>query len=665
MRLGVGGLLASLVILLLLTPVANGQEAPFGSIPSREAPGAWFGAVTTFTFGMASWERTSDCETGSFSPDVQGSLVYWANPSVDGCARITREFVIPFGATPLQLPNGPTGAFVNVQMTRETRTEGRDVAHPAYYAKVTFEDAQGGSEVYEFGASSASPGSSGSGGFTYRASEPRVQVTIEATTRAVVDTGPLSSGSEAGDTQIFALDFEEVAFTTTALISTVETADASEGAALGFEGYDAYHVMTVPTPAWMDSFLTDDEYEIEAAEFLIQHPADWTFVTRSLDPRLEGRVTTDRSPNVTLSAFGLRDTWGDGDLRLAWGAPGAAAVSETRIPGMIHGTIWATLILVPIGVGGMMLWWTRGRSVYLDGRERAWWGGVSLATASGYAALGFSDVLADTRTWPWSTGGLVAFGLLAAASVVAVWQTAATRRDDEILHRARLATRTEEMETALAGASHDLKTPLLAIDWLTQDLKQEIGSADPHEVEATVDRIRSSLTGMNTLVHELLDMGAVREGLHRETCDLQALVAKAVDETRTLQERHAAQVSVDVLPVAIRGDPARLRQVWRNLLSNAIKYGSQTPQVRITSERRDDAVVVHVDDDGPGVPPEHRARIFRLFERNPDDPRDVEGHGVGLALVRRIIDAHGGSLTIGTAPGLGGARFTVRLPRDR
>jgi len=140
-------------------------------------------------------------------------------------------------------------------------------------------------------------------------------------------------------------------------------------------------------------------------------------------------------------------------------------------------------------------------------------------------------------------------------------------------------------------------------------------------------------------------------------------VREVVERWRDEASRAGCQLHVDApAPVRGRWDPLRIDQVIENLLGNAIKYAPGKP-VRISVAARGDLAELCVSDDGPGIPPGAEARIFRRFER-ATDVRNYGGLGLGLYIVREIVEAHGGTISVDTAAGKG-ATFRVALPLHR
>jgi signal transduction histidine kinase len=143
--------------------------------------------------------------------------------------------------------------------------------------------------------------------------------------------------------------------------------------------------------------------------------------------------------------------------------------------------------------------------------------------------------------------------------------------------------------------------------------------------------------------------------------DLVPLVHDVVETLTALGDTDRVRVRIEAPPTAqVWADAGALRQVLINLLDNAVKYGPAEQTVSITIQQHASEVRVLVDDQGPGVAPSDRARIWRAFER-AHASRPDGGSGLGLSVVRQVVAAHGGRVAVGDAPG-GGARFSVTLP---
>ena len=206
-------------------------------------------------------------------------------------------------------------------------------------------------------------------------------------------------------------------------------------------------------------------------------------------------------------------------------------------------------------------------------------------------------------------------------------------------------------------AAHELKTPLTALGLQLQRLERTGGPSEP-----VASALRSARR-LGALVDTLLDVSRIATGqlaLERQDCDLAALAREVVERWCEESERAGCPVTFDA-PSAVRGvwDPLRLDQVVENLLGNAIKYAPGKP-VRISVSARDGVAELTVSDEGPGIPAGFESRIFGRFER-ASDVRNYGGLGLGLYIVREIVQAHGGSISVESGREKG-ATFRVLLP---
>jgi two-component system, OmpR family, sensor kinase len=211
----------------------------------------------------------------------------------------------------------------------------------------------------------------------------------------------------------------------------------------------------------------------------------------------------------------------------------------------------------------------------------------------------------------------------------------------------RLRGSLDAQRTFLAETSHELRTPLTALQGF---LDRASRRADPAVADELADARRIA-HAMSRMVSDLLQLsrGQVVEELDPHLVDLGADVVRRVAEEVPGVRVEATEGLVVV------GDPDRLRQLLRNLASNAIRAAGRPQGVTLALVRTGDEAEVSVRDDGPGVPPELRARIFEKFFRGPDG-----GSGLGLAISQQIAHAHGAELTCQSVPG--DTRFALRLP---
>jgi two-component system, OmpR family, sensor kinase len=256
----------------------------------------------------------------------------------------------------------------------------------------------------------------------------------------------------------------------------------------------------------------------------------------------------------------------------------------------------------------------------------------------------------------------------------------AQQESEEAAHQSE-----ERMRRFIADASHELRTPLTAIRGFAEYYRQrggttteaeasegngEIDKLTPDDLDRIMHRVEAEASRMGLLVEDLLLLARLdqQRPLDFRPVDLLALAADAVQDARILAPDRSIELSV--APGAafiVEGDEPRLRQVIGNLMTNALKHTPQgTPvNVRIASGALGDgrpAVVLDVADEGPGMKPEQAQRVFERFYRaDAARTRVAGGSGLGLAIVASLVAAHGGTVSVQTAPGEG-ADFSVKLP---
>lgn len=214
--------------------------------------------------------------------------------------------------------------------------------------------------------------------------------------------------------------------------------------------------------------------------------------------------------------------------------------------------------------------------------------------------------------------------------------------------------------------SHELRNSLGAIGSAARILRMDT-SADPSVVKARM-LIERQVAHMTRLVEDLLDVSRARSGQLRLQCqriDLRVLAAHAVETVEfTMQQRHHRMTtSFPDAPVWLQADPARLEQVFVNLLLNAAKYTDAGGSVELIVEQEEVEAIVRIRDSGIGMAPDVLPHVFELFVQADPSARQADaGLGIGLALVRSLVERHGGRVTAASV-GLGrGSEFAVRLP---
>ena len=240
------------------------------------------------------------------------------------------------------------------------------------------------------------------------------------------------------------------------------------------------------------------------------------------------------------------------------------------------------------------------------------------------------------------------------------------REREALRTRERLALREADRakDEFLAMLGHELRNPLSAITTSVQVMRSApAGSGMETQARTIIERQSRQMT---RLIEDLLDvsrltMGKVR--LHPEAFDLEQLVRHLVQTWEQSRRIEAGRVSVLTQPAWVRADRARVEQVFANLLDNATKFTPPNRVIAVEVRRDGDDAVLEVRDQGAGIAPEMLGEVFKLFVQGPQGPdRTRGGLGLGLAVVRRLVEMHGGSVRAASAGPNLGSTFTVRLP---
>ncbi|GGQ63036.1 two-component sensor histidine kinase [Streptomyces althioticus] len=235
--------------------------------------------------------------------------------------------------------------------------------------------------------------------------------------------------------------------------------------------------------------------------------------------------------------------------------------------------------------------------------------------------------------------------------------------DDSLAVRAEAELR---LRRFVADASHELRTPLMSVRGYA-DLFQYAAANEPAEREKHLARLRAEAARMGILLDDLLllarlDAEEVEAPLRTADTDLTELVQQAADAFRAGRPTHPLTVTAHATePLVLRLDPQRIRQVLDNLLANAAVHTPPGTPVSVELDAVPGTVLVRVADAGPGIPADHRDRVFDRFYRvDKARTRDRGGSGLGLAVARSLVRAHGGDIGLTSRPGA--TVFTVRLP---
>jgi signal transduction histidine kinase len=234
----------------------------------------------------------------------------------------------------------------------------------------------------------------------------------------------------------------------------------------------------------------------------------------------------------------------------------------------------------------------------------------------------------------------------------------AYEREHEVVEELRAL---DEMKNAfLSALSHELRTPVTAILGLARTIEHDYERIDPAEVKEFIRRIASKASKLDRLLNDLLDLDRLRHGLlapARRLGNIADLVRHVVGE---LDGHERQRITLECEDVLVAVDHTQAERIIENLVINALTHTPPDSPVWVRTSAKDDGVLLIVEDSGPGVPAELRAAIFEPFKQ-AGISKHAPGVGIGLSLVARFADSHGGRAWVEDRPG-GGARFLVFLP---
>lgn len=225
-----------------------------------------------------------------------------------------------------------------------------------------------------------------------------------------------------------------------------------------------------------------------------------------------------------------------------------------------------------------------------------------------------------------------------------------------------LEAQNTELERFAYAVSHDLKTPLLTVKWLLGTLREDLEDRGLKSASTHLARADAAADQMAQLLHDLLELARVGRVVNpAQQVPVTDLVREALELTAGPIRARGVHVEFQPGTENFFGDRCRLIEVVQNLIDNAVKYmGDQTnPCIEIRTTRRDDQLTCRIRDNGIGINPRYQDRVFKLFEQI--DP-NAEGSGVGLTLVKRIVEWHGGSIWVESDGEGCGTTFCFTIP---
>ena len=299
----------------------------------------------------------------------------------------------------------------------------------------------------------------------------------------------------------------------------------------------------------------------------------------------------------------------------------------------------AVVMVVVLAVLGLVTWWVLRLGVRPVKRMTE----TAVAIADGDLSQRVPDVVPGTE----------------AGELGEALNTMLGRIEGAFAERGRSEARLRQF---VADASHELRTPVTTIRGYAE-LYRAGGLRGPGELDSALRRTEEEAVRMGSLVEDLLVLARLDQGrpLRRDPVDLDALARDAVRDAGAVDPDHPV-TAVAAGGVVVPGDADRLRQVVTNLVGNARVHTPPGTAVQVCTFREGDRAVLEVADAGPGMPPEVAERAFeRFFRADPARSRHQGGTGLGLAIVKATVDAHGGTVSLRTAPGAG-TTVRVELP---
>ena len=257
------------------------------------------------------------------------------------------------------------------------------------------------------------------------------------------------------------------------------------------------------------------------------------------------------------------------------------------------------------------------------------------------------------------TGLLYAVNVMIAGEACQLYSFVDISDIDQLLDE--LKAKNDELQAFTYTVSHDLKAPLVTISGFMGYLEQDARSGDIERMNKDILRINESISKMRRLLDELLELSRIgRMANPPEDVSFGEIVQEALRLVEGRLKEKQVQVKVDANLPSVYGDRARLIQVVQNLIDNAAKFfgEQQSPTIRIGCQDDEGKIIFFVSDNGRGIEPEHFERVFGLFNKLE---ASSEGTGIGLALVKRIIEVHNGKIWV-ESKGLGeGSTFYFTL----
>jgi signal transduction histidine kinase len=321
---------------------------------------------------------------------------------------------------------------------------------------------------------------------------------------------------------------------------------------------------------------------------------------------------------------------------------------------------------------------SRPRTAAVQHGEQRWQTGWSLTEmVRDYQLLRvvIIECLEQVLTRPLFSREAIAIGVfLDDAISVSVAEYVANHEDEALRNerqRAELLKETSRRKDEfLAVLAHELRNPLSPISASTQILRLALETAD-EPVKHSIDTIERQAAQISRLVEDMLDLARIGQGrfeLRKVRVNLRDVLEQAVSGVQSQMHArgHHLVVSIPAETIQLQADPDRLLQIISNLLTNAVKYSEPGGEILLSAERSEDEAIIRVRDRGLGIPTDMLSHVFDLFAQVRGSESYAQGGlGIGLTLVRRLVEQHGGTVTCSSAGQGQGSEFVVQLPLMR
>lgn len=228
----------------------------------------------------------------------------------------------------------------------------------------------------------------------------------------------------------------------------------------------------------------------------------------------------------------------------------------------------------------------------------------------------------------------------------------------------QLEKKTKELEAFVYTVSHDLRTPLISIEGFSDILIEEFGEGLGEDGKHYLNRIQANVEKMDDFINDLLQLSRIgRKEPPKQEIDLKKVMEEVIDDLSTRIEEKEMQIELQEDFPSFYFERKRLYQIFSNFISNACKYAGdeKNPKLEIGIENKGDSWLLWAEDNGIGIEEENQEKIFEIFSR--ENRSDAEGTGVGLSIVKRIIESHNGEIWVESEKGKG-STFYVEFPKE-